>query len=59
MTEYLGSTGELDNIYIMFCSDNDAEAVAYEAYARVSGALMEHLGKYYNTEPSNISDGRK
>ncbi|KEF50956.1 arylsulfatase [Exophiala aquamarina CBS 119918] len=56
VTEYLESIGELDDTYVMFFSDNGAEGAAYEAYPMVSGALMEHLGRYYNNELSNIGN---
>lgn len=56
VTEYLESIGKLDNTHAMFFSDNVAEGAAYEAYPMVSGALMEHLGKYYNNELSNIGN---
>jgi len=56
VTKYLEEIGELDNTYIMFFSDNGAEGAAYEAYPMISGQLMEHLGKYYNNEISNIGN---
>lgn len=39
MTEYLGSIGELDNTYVMFCSDNDAEAVGIRSVRQGIGCL--------------------
>jgi arylsulfatase A-like enzyme len=54
VVDYLESIGELDNTYILFCSDNGAEGAAYEAYPMVKGPLMEHLGKYYDNRIDNI-----
>lgn len=44
VVDYLESTGELENTYIMFMSDNGAEGAAYEAYPMVKGPLLKHLG---------------
>lgn len=54
VVDHLERTGELDNTFIMFMSDNGAEGAAYEAYPLVSGSLMGHIKKYYNNELDNI-----
>ncbi|MCJ1307845.1 hypothetical protein MMC25_001493 [Agyrium rufum] len=53
---HLSELGELDNTLVMFMSDNGPEGAEYELYPMVKGPLMEHLGKYYNNEISNIGE---
>lgn len=53
---YLEETGELDNTFICFLSDNGAEGAAYEAYPMVQGHMMSHLQKYYNNSLSNLGN---
>jgi arylsulfatase A-like enzyme len=53
----LEATGDLDNTFICFMSDNGAEGAAYEAYPIVQGHMMQHLQKYYNNSLSNLGNG--
>lgn len=55
--DYLEETGELDNTFVCFMSDNGAEGAAYEAYPMVQGQMMQHLQKYYNNSLENLGRG--
>ncbi|PNS15462.1 hypothetical protein CAC42_721 [Sphaceloma murrayae] len=57
VVDYLEETGELDNTFVCFMSDNGAEGAAYEAYPMVQGEMMQHLQKYYNNSLDNIGRG--
>ncbi|TVY47843.1 Arylsulfatase [Lachnellula occidentalis] len=57
VVSYLEETGELDNTFICFLSDNGAEGAAYEAYPIVQGHMMQHLQKYYNNSIDNLGNG--
>jgi arylsulfatase A-like enzyme len=46
VVDYLEATGELDNTFVCFTSDNGAEGAAYEAYPIVQGSMIQHLKKY-------------
>ncbi|KAI9725814.1 MAG: hypothetical protein M1828_002443 [Chrysothrix sp. TS-e1954] len=56
VVDYLKETGELDNTFICFMSDNGAEGAAYEAYPIVQGQMMQHLRKYYNNSLDNLGN---
>lgn len=56
VVNYLEETGELDNTFICFLSDNGAEGAAYEAYPIVQGTMMQHLKKYYNNKIENLGN---
>ena len=55
--DYLRSTGELDNTFVCFMSDNGAEGAAYEAYPIVQGSMLQHLQKYYDNSLDNLGNG--
>ena len=57
VVDYLEQTGELDNTFVCFMSDNGAEGAAYEAYPIVQGTMPEHLQKYYNNSLDNLGNG--
>ncbi|KAK3700008.1 hypothetical protein LTR37_016168 [Vermiconidia calcicola] len=51
---YLRTTGEYDNTYIFFMSDNGAEGASYEASDVIREDVLGHIAKYYNNELDNI-----
>ncbi|KAI9727386.1 MAG: hypothetical protein M1834_008457 [Cirrosporium novae-zelandiae] len=55
--EYLKESGQFDNTYIIFMSDNGAEGAAIEASPVMQGKTLEHMQKYYDNSLDNI--GRK
>ena len=57
VVNYLEQTGELDNTFVCFMSDNGAEGAAYEAYPIVQGNMIQHLKKYYNNSLENLGRG--
>ncbi|KAK8207418.1 alkaline-phosphatase-like protein [Phyllosticta capitalensis] len=57
VVDYLEQTGELDNTFVCFMSDNGAEGAAYEAYPIVQGSMIGHLKKYYNNALDNLGAG--
>ncbi|KAK4984095.1 hypothetical protein LTR50_006837 [Elasticomyces elasticus] len=57
VVDYLRETGELDNTFVCFLSDNGAEGAAYEAYPIVQGQMMQHLQKYYDNSLENLGRG--
>ncbi|RDW65378.1 alkaline phosphatase-like protein [Coleophoma crateriformis] len=57
VVDYLEETGELDNTFVCFMSDNGAEGAAYEAYPIVQGSMIQHLKKYYNNSLENLGNG--
>jgi arylsulfatase A-like enzyme len=56
VVDYLEATGERDNIFVCFMSDNGAEGAAYEAYPIIQGSMIQHLKKYYNSL-ENLGNG--
>ncbi|KZV63671.1 alkaline phosphatase-like protein [Peniophora sp. CONT] len=54
VVEHLKSTGEYDNTFICFMSDNGAEGAAYEAYPVIQSAMLDHLQKYYDNSLDNL-----
>lgn len=57
VVDYLEETGELDNTFVCFMSDNGAEGAAYEAYPIVQSTMLGHLKKYYNNSLENLGRG--
>jgi len=58
VVDYLEETGELDNTFVCFMSDNGAEGAAYEAYPLVAeGGMLQHLQKYYDNSLENLGRG--
>ncbi|KAB8627237.1 hypothetical protein FH972_026070 [Carpinus fangiana] len=57
VVDYLESTGELDNTFVCFMSDNGAEGAAYEAYPIVQSTMLGHLTKYYDNSLDNLGNG--
>ncbi|KAI8651176.1 Sulfatase domain-containing protein [Fusarium keratoplasticum] len=55
--EYLRLTGEYDNTFILFMSDNGAEGASYEALPILGDDVVAHIAKYYNNELDNIGRG--
>ncbi|KAJ5749000.1 uncharacterized protein N7511_010696 [Penicillium nucicola] len=54
--QHLESTGELDNTFVLFMSDNGAEGAALEALPLMGGKKMmgDIISKYYNNTLENI-----
>lgn len=52
--DYLRSTGDYDNTYIFFMSDNGAEGASYEAHPIMGSNVVQHIEKYYNNSLENI-----
>ena len=52
--DYLKSTGEYDDTYIFFMSDNGAEGASYEAADAIREDIIEHIHKYYDNSLENI-----
>ncbi|TPX31145.1 hypothetical protein SmJEL517_g05460 [Synchytrium microbalum] len=55
--DYLRHTGELDNTFILFMSDNGAEGQIMEAFPTMGIDVMAVIRKYYNQTYENM--GRK
>ncbi|KAJ5933971.1 hypothetical protein N7454_006300 [Penicillium verhagenii] len=56
--EHLESTGELDNTFVLFMSDNGAEGAALEALPLMGGTKMmgDIIAKYYDNTLENIGE---
>ena len=52
--EYLKSTGEYDDTFVLFMSDNGTEGASYEALPILAPEVMQHIEKYYNNSLGNI-----
>lgn len=50
----LTQSGELDDTFIMFCSDNGAEGVLLEAAPLFGTRFMEHIARHYDNRLENI-----
>lgn len=57
VVDYLESTGDLENTFVCFMSDNGAEGAAYEAYPIVQSGVMPHLQRYYDNSLENLGAG--
>lgn len=55
--EQLEKTGDLDNTFILFMSDNGAEGMLLEAAPLIFGNVFEHVAKYYDNSLDNIGRG--
>ncbi|KAJ9498021.1 hypothetical protein H2202_006624 [Exophiala xenobiotica] len=55
--DHLKETGEYDNTFILFMSDNGAEGASYEASPLVGTSILEHIDKYYDNSLDNIGRG--
>ncbi|KAJ5111973.1 sulfatase PB10D8.02c [Penicillium argentinense] len=58
IVDYLTKTGELDNTFILFMSDNGAEGAALEAAPIMGGAdtMASVINKHYNNNLENIGN---
>ncbi|KFY63529.1 hypothetical protein V497_01979 [Pseudogymnoascus sp. VKM F-4516 (FW-969)] len=54
VVDYLKSTGEYDNTFILFMSDNGAEGASYEALPIIGDDVVAHINRYYNNSLENI-----
>lgn len=52
--DFLKRSGEYDNTYISFMSDNGAEGSSFEARPIVGKSMVEHINKYYDNSLGNI-----
>jgi arylsulfatase len=57
IVEYLKETGEYENTFILFMSDNGAEGASYEALPLISTSIVNHIDKYYDNSLENIGRG--
>ncbi len=55
--DYLKQTGEYENTFVLFMSDNGAEGASYEALPLVGKSVVDHIAKYYNNSLDNIGRG--
>ncbi|KAF4465227.1 Arylsulfatase [Fusarium albosuccineum] len=55
--DYLRKTGEYENTFVLFMSDNGAEGASYEAQPIVGDSIMAHVEKYYDNSLENIGRG--
>ncbi|KAK7054676.1 hypothetical protein VNI00_003139 [Paramarasmius palmivorus] len=53
---FLEETGEKDNTFIIFQSDNGAEGAAYEAIPTIGKDIMAVIRKYYDNSLENIGE---
>lgn len=53
----LRESGELDNTFVLFMSDNGAEGLLLEAIPIIKGDVHDHIAKYYDNSLENM--GRK
>ena len=54
--KYLRETGELDNTFVLFMSDNGAEGLMLEAVPLIGADFEGHLAKYYDNSLENIGN---
>ncbi|KAI0019704.1 alkaline-phosphatase-like protein [Xylariomycetidae sp. FL0641] len=57
VVEHLKRTGEWDDTFVLFMSDNGAEGASYEALPIVGEDIMAHVHKYYDNSLDNIGRG--
>lgn len=50
----LTQTGELDNTFILFMSDNGAEGMMMEALPLKNASFTKNIEQFYNNKPENI-----
>lgn len=56
--EYLEHSGELDNTFVLFMSDNGAEGATLEAYPILNGrSLADVVATYYDNSLENLGAG--
>ncbi|CAL5867002.1 uncharacterized protein PFLUO_LOCUS1214 [Penicillium psychrofluorescens] len=56
IVDYLKKTGEFDNTFIVFQSDNGAEGATYEALPTMGADLMRVINEYYDNSLDNIGN---
>jgi arylsulfatase len=56
VTDYLAKTGEVDNTFILFCSDNGAEGAIVEAMPLSGTYIMEQIRKHYDNSLDNLGE---
>lgn len=54
---HLKESGEYDNTFVLFMSDNGAEGASYEATPLSGKNISTHIEKYYNNSLENIGRG--
>ncbi|KAH7026650.1 arylsulfatase [Microdochium trichocladiopsis] len=54
VVEYLKRSGQYEDTYIFFLSDNGAEGAAIEAGPTMQGNTLAHMQKYYDNSLDNI-----
>jgi arylsulfatase len=54
--DYLRSTGELDDTFVLFMSDNGAEGLLMEAYPVITENIFDHIAKHYDNSLDNIGE---
>ncbi len=56
VVDYLKKTGEYDNTFVLFMSDNGAEGASYEARPIIGSDILAHISKYYDNSLENIGN---
>ncbi|PGH12435.1 hypothetical protein AJ79_04271 [Helicocarpus griseus UAMH5409] len=55
--ERLRETGELEDTFVIFMSDNGAEGLLLEAVPVITENIFEHIAKYYDNSIENLGRG--
>jgi arylsulfatase A-like enzyme len=54
--DYLKETGEIDNTFVLFMSDNGAEGAIIEAIPMTGDVIKQSINKHYNNELENLGN---
>lgn len=54
---YLEETGELDNTFVFFSSDNGAEGALLEAMPLMGDHLQKIIARHYDNSIDNLGNG--
>jgi arylsulfatase A-like enzyme len=57
VVEYLEESGEKDNTFILFMSDNGAEGAIIEAIPMTGDVIKQSIHKHYNNDLENLGNG--
>ncbi|KUJ08088.1 alkaline phosphatase-like protein [Mollisia scopiformis] len=56
VVKYLEETGEIDNTFIFFMSDNGAEGAIIEAIPMTGDVIKQSISKHYNNDLDNLGN---
>ena len=56
VVDHLKETGELNNTFILFMSDNGAEGAIFEAMPMTDGVIKKSIGNHFNNDLENIGN---